>query len=600
MAAFMIRFLISNLFISALIGILLAVKRLLQSSLTGRMQYNLWFLLLGLLAVPFIPAPAARLLPVFSWFEKFSHIVTANTSVTKNALFTDSPTIAHRIEDFTLSVTAGTPSTALVILCGIWIAGILVTLIFLVKSTFRLSTLKKSALPLQNKKVHRLYRQCLNELHITKDIPVYSTAFLNSPIITGLWKPCIYLPIHLISEYHATDMRYILLHELQHYKHRDALGNCLMNTAHVLYWFNPFVWYALEEMRNDREIACDTSVLKMLKKEDYENYGNALINFAQKTSRTPFFLASGISGNIRQLRKRIRNIASYENPSSPKTRKSIAIFVMLTLFMLFVAPTLSTYASDPDRYPWETMSGDISYTDLSAYFEELEGSFVLYDLENNSWNIYDIEHAARRTSPDSTYKIYTALFGLEEDVITPQNSLITWDREIYPFQAWNADQTLDSAMEASVNWYFRQIDRQLGSASVHEHIHQIGYGNENIGGDFDSYWLESSLKISPIEQVRLLTGLYRNDFGFAWENINAVKNSLCLSASETGAFYGKTGTGRVNNQDVNGWFIGYVETPGHTYFFAINITADANASGSRASEIALSILTDMNIRLPLL
>ncbi len=46
----------------------------------------------------------------------------------------------------------------------------------------------------------------------------------------------------------------------------------------------PFVWFALREMRNDREVACDTSVLKMLEEDDYEDYGNTLINFIEKVS----------------------------------------------------------------------------------------------------------------------------------------------------------------------------------------------------------------------------------------------------------------------------------------------------------------------------
>ncbi len=55
MADFMIRFLICNLFISVLVGILLAARHLLRNILSGRMQYHLWFLLLGLLAIPFLP-----------------------------------------------------------------------------------------------------------------------------------------------------------------------------------------------------------------------------------------------------------------------------------------------------------------------------------------------------------------------------------------------------------------------------------------------------------------------------------------------------------------------------------------------------------------
>ncbi len=112
-------------------------------------------------------------------------------------------------------------------------------------------------------------------------------------------------------------------------------------------------------------------------------------------------------------------------------------------------------------------------------------------------------------------------------------------------------------------------------------------------GDFPTYWMESSLEISPIEQVGLLTKLQTNSF--AYENIHAVKDAICLSSSDTGTFYGKTGTGRVDGQDVNGWFIGFVETANNTYFFATNIRADRDANGGNATEITMSILSDMNI-----
>ena len=98
-----------------------------------------------------------------------------------------------------------------------------------------------------------------------------------------------------------------------------------------------------------------------------------------------------------------------------------------------------------------------------------------------------------------------------------------------------------------------------------------------------------------MEQVELLIKLHNNSLGFSSENINAVKDSIRLSSSDAGTFYGKTGTGRVNGQDVNGWFIGYIETADNTYFFAANIEADSNATGGNATEITTSILSDMNI-----
>ena len=596
MANFMIRFLLCNVLISGIIGILLIDKWVFRNNLSSRMQYNLWLLLLGLLAVPFIPFRLISFPQIFSWLSSVRNSSASHADVgANNVMDTGLSGTTNWMNDFALSVNKDTPSVTGYILLGIWIVGMLAMMILVIKSSLRLRTIKRSALPLQNPKVRRLYNKCLNEMKITRNIPVYSTAFLKSPIIVGFLKPCIYLPIHLISDYHESDMRYMLLHELQHYRHKDAIANYLMNFAGVLYWFNPFVWFALREMRNDREVACDTSVLKMLEEDDYEDYGNTLINFIEKVSFSPFPFAANLSGNMKQMKRRIINIASYEKPTFCKKLKGMTAFILTTVLIMGLTPFISTYAADESRYQWKSSSENISYVDFSKYFGKYEGSFVLYDLGNDAWSIHDIEHATLRVAPDSTYKIYDALFGLEEGVITPQDSFIAWNGENYPFEAWNADQTLQSAMASSVNWYFQSVDEQLGTTSVYDYIKEIGYGNKNMSGDFSTYWMESSLKISPIEQVELLTQLQNNNFGFAPENINAVKDSICLSSSDAGTFYGKTGTGRVDGQDVNGWFIGYIETADNTYFFATNIGADSDATGGNATEITMSILSDMNI-----
>ena len=596
MANFMIRFLICNVFVSGIVGILLISKWIFRNNLSNRMQYNLWLLLLGLLAVPFIPFRPVSFLQIFSWLRSVRNSSAPHSDVgANNVMDTNLSGTTNWMNDFALSVNYDTPAVTGYILFGIWIVGILGMMILVIKSSLRLRTIKRSALPLQNPEVHRLYNRCLNETKITRNIPVYSTAFLKSPIIVGFLKPCIYLPIHLISDYHESDMRYMLLHELQHYRHKDAIANYLMNFAGVLYWFNPVVWFALREMRNDREVACDTSVLKMLDENDYENYGNTLINFVEKASISPFPFAASLSGNMKQMKRRIINIASYEKPPFIKRLKGMTAFMLTAVLLLGLAPFISTYAADGNHYKWNSSSENISYVDLSAYFGEFDGSFVLYDLENDAWSIHDIDYATRRVAPNSTYKIYAALFGLEDGVITPDNTLITWDGKNYPFDTWNTDQTLQSAMSNSVNWYFQSLNEQLGAPSVNKYVQQIKYGNENMSGNFSSYWMESSLKISPIEQVELLTKLQNNSFSFAPENINAVKDSICISSSDAGSFYGKTGTGRVNGQDVNGWFIGYIETADNTYIFATNIGADSNATGGNATEITMSILSDMNI-----
>lgn len=596
MADFMIRFLICNILLCGIIGFLLLVKHIFRNSLSSRMQYNLWFPMLGLLTVPFLPFRFFKLSEMFVWFKNLNLSPTAKAETTAGQTFrTNIADNQNWMEDFTLSVNRETPSIISYLLLAIWISGILAMLILVSRSALRLHTLKKSALPLQSQKVQRLYERCLNDTGITKNVPIYSTAYLKSPVIVGFLKPCIYLPIHLIADDNETDIRYMLLHELQHYKHNDGIANHLMNLAGIIYWFNPLVWYALKEMRSDREIACDTSVLKLLESEDYVAYGNTLINFAEKISLTPFPFASGISGNMKQMKRRILNIASYEKPDLQKKLKSITAFLLISILLLGFTPFVSTYAADENHYHWNTSAQNCSQIDLSDYFGKYEGSFVLYDLKNNTWKIHNMKRATLRVAPNSTYKIYNALFGLEADIITPENSLIEWNGNTYPFEAWNTDQTLPSAMSASVNWYFQVIDERLGISSVQESLHNIGYGNEDLSGDFSSYWMESSLKISPIEQVELLTRLQNQNLGFASENVKAVKDAIHTSSSSFGDFYGKTGTGRVNGQDINGWFIGFIENADNTCFFATNIQSEQHATGSKASDITLSILSDMNI-----
>ena len=596
MANFGIRFFLCNIFICIIIGFLIIVKRAFKNYLTSRMQFNLWFLLLGILAVPFVPFRPASFTQIFILLDVWKNAVSSNKgTITEGVLNPNTSGAVNQMNDFALSVSRETPSIIGLILCGIWLVGILAMTLLVIKSVSRLNAIKKSALPLQNKDVRILYHNCLKEMKIKRNIPVYSTAFLKSPVIVGLFNPRIYLPIHLISDFNAADIRYMLLHELQHYRHKDALASYLMNFFGILYWCNPCVWYALKEMRNEREVACDTSVLKLLDESDYEDYGNTLINFAEKVSLTPFPFAAGISGSMKQMQQRIANISSYKKPSVFRKIKGFTAFITIGVILFGLAPMLSTYAAEQRRYQWNIPSDKVSTIDLSVWFSGYEGSFVLYDLNGDTWNVYDMEQATLRTAPNSTYKIYDALFGLEEGVIAPDDSFMAWDGTNHPFEAWNRNQDLFSAMQSSVNWYFEEIDKQIGSSAIQNYIRKIGYGNEIVNADLSAYWMQGALKISPIEQVELLTALYNNQFDFAPENINAIKNSICLFSSESKNFYGKTGTGRVDGQDVNGWFVGLLETAGNTYFFATNIQATENATGSKASEISLSILSHMGI-----
>ena len=171
MADFMIRFLICNVFISCIIGILLIAKRIFKNNLSSRMQYNLWFLLLGLLAVPFIPFRLIGFPQIFSWLGNLRSSPASGTATAIGEAVGINPAgNTDWMNDFALSVNSEIPSIAGYILLGIWIVGIFAMIILVIKSSLRLRTLEKSALPLQHPEVRRLYHRCLEEMGIHRNI----------------------------------------------------------------------------------------------------------------------------------------------------------------------------------------------------------------------------------------------------------------------------------------------------------------------------------------------------------------------------------------------------------------------------------------------
>ena len=561
------------------------------------MQYNLSIIFLAVLIVPFLPISSAP--SSISW----SHLLTASSSTNgdiQTTFLSGNGYNLDKINDFAVSVSTQIPTFIHTLLVFFWSIGIFIMFFLLYRSVRQVNALHSSALPLQNEELNALYIECLNEVNSKHTIPIYSTAFLKSPVLAGFLHPRIYLPIHLISDFNAgtisaTDIRYMLLHELQHYKHKDILIGYLINTVHVFYWFNPLIWYFLKRIRQERELACDSAVLQLLKETEYKSYGNTLINFAETIALSPFPLTMGISGNIKQLKGRILNIASFHQPTFKQKIRGYLICIFVSTIIIGCIPILSVYASDQTGYHFDTTEKNITQLNLSSNFGDYTGSFVLYDQATDKWNIYNIDNASTRIPPNSTYKIYDALLGLESGIITPEHSTFTWNGEPCPFESWESDQDLTSAMHNSVNWYFQAIDSQAGFQSVKTFLQTINYGNQNTGTNLNLYWTDFSLKISPIEQVELLQNFYQNNFHFDRKNIQAVKNALLLSTTSSGSLYGKTGTGRVNGKDVNGWFVGYIESDNNTYYFATNIQAPSNATGSQATEITETILSDFGI-----
>ena len=596
MSDWSIHFLISNILICIFTLVIIGTKKLLKKYLSAATQYHLWFLLFLLLAVPFFPVQIHGS-QLFSWLHFFHTDSGLNSGTDTLSKLTSNTqnNLLNQVNDFSVSISSRFSGGLNTILFLIWIMGVMIMSVLTLHSLNYVRSIKRSALPLQNQQVKTIYYDCLKELKISHQVPVYSTAFLKSPVLIGIIHPRIYIPIHLISELNPDDMRFMLLHELQHYRHKDTLIGFLMVISNILYWFNPFIWYALKEIHCDRELACDSAVLQMISTDEYQAYGMTLINFAEKLSSFSSPLAVGMSGNFRQMKRRILNIAIFRKETLYQKMRALIIYLVISAVFIGCTPILSIGASTQDVYHFHDTDKNISLLDVSAIFGSYDGSFVLYDNHLDSWKIYNLEEANKRIPPDSTYKIYDALLGLESGIITPEHSSMAWNGEHFSYSAWENDQDLNSAMQNSVNWYFQTMDSQLGLNKIQEFLNEIEYGNQTTSSNLKLYWSDFSLKISPIEQVELLKKFNTNGFHLHSQNVLSVKNAIKIVGTSDGTFYGKTGTGCIDGQDINGWFIGYIETSDNIYYFATNIQSDSNATGKKALEITSDILKKLHI-----
>lgn len=109
----------------------------------------------------------------------------------------------------------------------------------------------------------------------------------------------------------------------------------------------------------------------------------------------------------------------------------------------------------------------------------------------------------------------------------------------------------------------------------------------------NGFWLESSLKISPKEQVKVLADIFNGKTGFTKDNIEILKEVMLTQKVGNVSVYGKTGTGQnvLTKHKDNGWFAGMIEGSGETCCFAVYLTdEDQEVTGQIAQEIAVNII----------
>ena len=382
---------------SALILALLALRQLFRRTVSRRMQYALWLLVLVRLLVPVNVGTLAH--NVLSAAEPVQAVVEERldtpvlyvqdgTGRRPAQLLpgkesqgeplsppSDAAQIAPADEYYTVMPTYRTVTLSEA-LTYVWYAGMAGVGAWFLFTNLRFArALRKARTPYR-------VEGCR--------YPVYLVSALPSPCLFGVLRPAVYLNEKALQSPDA--LRFVLAHEQTHARHLDPLWSLLRGVCLTVYWFDPLVWLAAVLSREDCELACDEGTLRALGADERAAYGKALLALVPVCDKpqNPLLGATTMTSGKRGLKERITRIA--EN----RQAKAAAVFAVVALAALVCAVS---FTGAPDTTPEVTQEWyDAGFTteDAQACLEFLDWAAELDGGKITGCGAWDAETGAAR------------------------------------------------------------------------------------------------------------------------------------------------------------------------------------------------------------
>jgi beta-lactamase class D len=222
----------------------------------------------------------------------------------------------------------------------------------------------------------------------------------------------------------------------------------------------------------------------------------------------------------------------------------------------------------------------------------VRGSFVLLEPAGDRFLAFNEARARQRFLPASTFKIPHAVIALETGAIADEREVFRWDGKPKLRRAWERDQTLMSGMRESTVWMFQEVARRIGKAHMREWLERLDYGNHDVGGGIDLFWLQGSLRASAFEQAVFLHRLAEGRLPATQRAQRLVREALVVEKARDYTLHAKTGTTGHAKEPV-AWWVGWIERKGRvSACFAMNYTPSARTPYAARFSIGRAILEE--------
>lgn len=305
---------------SILLAVFLLLRGTLFRTLSPRVRYALWGVVLLRLLVPFqipslsLPAAAANLAPELSTISErpiFPNTILVrpiNPSVSLDE--EDQADLPHSASTIESNLSEyyhfGGPTLSEGVQV-VWTAGAGVVLLAVLTANLRFAQkLSQSRRPLPT-------ADC--------PLPVYEAYGLPSPCLCGVLRPAVYLTPEAAED--GRVRTHVLSHELTHFRHRDHIWSLLRCLALALHWYNPLVWAAVILSKRDGELSCDEGTIRRLGEAERIPYGRTLIGLVARRSGAGGVLSCSttMTGGKKTVQRRIAQLVK-----QPETKKA-ALFL---------------------------------------------------------------------------------------------------------------------------------------------------------------------------------------------------------------------------------------------------------------------------------
>ena len=263
------------------------------------------------------------------------------------------------------------------------------------------------------------------------EIRLLASPLAQSPMLVGFFRPTILLPLEHLPD---SDARFILAHELTHFRRKDLWKKLLFLMVRCAHWFNPIVYLLNRDFSRWLETSCDEYVVSSLDRDQRKEYGRLLIDYAPASRYAGPKLYVSFASCRYKLKRRISIMLN----SNKKTRSLLGLVLAIALVVGCLATTALAASVDNDNG-----TDDFALSALSFRVEQND-IIKAYKCEDTGMvTVVDTSDAEQVTEYTSTLDLSTAV---RMDLVSDASDVktISWD---VPFGA-KAAATKACSMEA--------------------------------------------------------------------------------------------------------------------------------------------------------